>query len=218
MRVWILFIAALAADSDFWSKINDESMSDVMEHSPGFKQMIMSACEMITLGRAGYPKNIPKETVEKLCMKMYPPFANRGKANPGAASQDDDMYNLKAATIAIVAVGMVWYVWSSSAPDEVFQNAPAPTWEINRVAQAPVSPPAHPSPAVAAASQAKPAASPTAAVSPQAAFSPPVAPSPQSTYATSPASKADTSPNAEQVAEIRRARLSRFDSTAPEQS
>ena len=45
---------------------------------------------MITFGRAGYPKNIPRDTVDKLCTKMYPPFANRGKKTAaGAGGQTD---------------------------------------------------------------------------------------------------------------------------------
>jgi hypothetical protein len=207
MRLGFVLIAVASANGDFWSKINDDSMSEVMEHSPGFKQMIMSACEMITLGRAGYPKNIPKETVEKLCTKMYPPFAHRGKPTAGAMSSaiDGDMYNLKAGLIFVVAVGMVWYVWSASAPDEVFQNHPPPTWEINRVAQSPQSSHSQ-SPQ---ASQQKPAVSPVMLPSPASAAS--YSPAAASPAASTPA--VDTSPpSAEQVAELRRARLSRFDS------
>merc|ERR550537_1219416 len=89
---------------------------------------------MITLGRAGYPKNIPRDTVDKLCTKMYPPFANRGKKTAIGTSEPAEFSTVNAAVLVVVTVGMIYYVVSSSTPEEaVFAQSP-PAWEINRLA------------------------------------------------------------------------------------
>ena len=41
VRVCALLVSVLG-NEDFWSKINDESMADVMKHSPGFRQMLQA--------------------------------------------------------------------------------------------------------------------------------------------------------------------------------
>ena len=41
VRVCALLVSVLG-NEDFWSKINDESMADVMKHSPGFRQMLQT--------------------------------------------------------------------------------------------------------------------------------------------------------------------------------
>jgi hypothetical protein len=199
VRICALLVSVLGQE-DFWSKINDDSMAEVMEPSPGFRQMIQSSCEMITLGRAGYPKNIPRDTVDKLCTKMYPPFANRGKKTAIGTSEPAEFSTVNAAVLVVVTVGMIYYVVSSSTPEEAVFAQPPPAWEINRLA----------TDTTTSASEAggfSPSASPA---SPPASMSP---------AACSPASADSvTTPSPEQVMEQRRARLNRFDSQATEQS
>jgi hypothetical protein len=200
-----VFLASVFGNEDFWSKINDESMTEVMEHSPGFKQMIQSTCEMITLGRAGYPKNIPRDTVDKLCTKMYPPYANRGKKMASGVGEPTEFSTMNAAVLVVVTLGMIYYVVSSSTPDEAVLAQPPPAWEINRLARD--------TPTAPAASQVKAAQSPA---HPAGVLSPPAQ------TVSSPASPASpesvATPTADQVLAQRRARLSRFDSQATEQS
>merc|ERR1719424_2541814 len=74
---FVLIALSVAADASFWEMIDDDSIDDVMKNSPGFRQMIVSSCEQITLSKSGYPKNIPKKTVDKLCMRMYPGFGQK---------------------------------------------------------------------------------------------------------------------------------------------
>lgn len=197
----IVLLTMVMGNSDFWSKVNDESIDDVMQNSPGFRQMIQSTCEMITLGRAGYPKNIPKNTVDKLCTKMYPPFANKDKPRAAAAGgkKDGPMSQFNAVIMGVVILGMLAYVWSASAPAEVINSAPPPVWAINKLAQ---DQPQARSPASGAGSPALGASSP-----------------PVLTPSTSPAmavpqspSSPELTPSPQQVLEQRRARLSRFDS------
>lgn len=193
----------VGANDSFWSKVNDDSIDDVMQNSPGFRQMIQSSCEMITLGRAGYPKNIPRETVDKLCLRMYPAYANKDKKQTGSKSPpSEELSQMNTLILGVVIVGIVWYVWSASAPGEVHSAAAPAAWAINQLAQDGNSPP-H-----AASSQpAFPGAGTVPAASAPAASAPVSTPS-------SPAEAApnDISPSVDQVLEQRRARLSRFDS------
>jgi hypothetical protein len=196
----------VAANDSFWSKVNDDSIDDVMQNSPGFRQMIQTSCEMITLGRAGYPKNIPKETVDKLCLKMYPAYANKDKKPTSSNAQKGGLDpNTNQLILGVVIVGIVWYIWSASAPGEVHSAAAPATWAINQLAQDGNKSP----PGAATQQPAFPGAGTVATAAPA-----PVLVSPTSTP-VSPAE--DTSPSQEppsvdQVLEQRRARLSRFDS------
>jgi len=210
VRVCALLVSVLG-NEDFWSKINDESMADVMKHSPGFRQMIQSSCEMITFGRAGYPKNIPRDTVDKLCTKMYPPFANRGKKTAAGAGGQTDFSMVNAAVLVVMTVGMIYYVVSSSTPEESAFAQPPPAWEINRIATntpAPASPPASASPVACS-----PASESFGSVTTQ-----PL----EKVMASSPVSEKSaesvTTPTSEQIMQQRVARLQRFDSSATEQS
>jgi predicted component of type VI protein secretion system len=172
--------------------------------------MIQSSCEMITLGRSGYPKNIPRDTVDKLCMKMYPPFANRGKKTAAGAGGSTDFSMVNAAVLVVMTVGMIYYVVSSSTPEESAFAQPPPAWEINRIATntpAPASPPASASPV---------------ACSPASASAGSVTTQPlEKVMASSPVSESAesvTTPTSEQIMQQRVARLQRFDSSATEQS
>jgi hypothetical protein len=209
LRTLTLMILVVG-EGDFWSKINDDSIEDVMENSPGFKHMIMSSCELITLGRAGYPKNIPRATVDKLCTKMYPPFANKDKPKPAASANRNrvgDLSQLNTVVLGVVIVAVLAYVWSASAPEEVAHAAAPASWAINQLAQDPPAvQPTAPSFPGAGAVASSPAAAPAAA---------PVTASPKSVAPVTPASPSKAeSPSADQVLEQRRKRLERFDSSA----
>merc|ERR1719473_1466056 len=119
--MWVLAVLACTVlaksekNQNFWEGINDDSIEDVMKHSPQFKQMIMTSCEQITLGRAAYPKQIPKDTVDKLCTKMYPPFTQREGAKGGTKKLQMPQ-NMNTIIVGVVALAMVAYVWTASAP------------------------------------------------------------------------------------------------------
>ena len=214
---------AVVGSDDFWSKINDESMESI---HPSFRQMIQSSCEMITLGRAGYPNNIPRETVEKLCMKLYPPFAtfaaNQGKKSGAGTSEPAKFSIVNAAVLVVMILGIISYVVLSSALEKVAIAQPPLAWEINRLASDAPTP---------SASQAQVEPSPTG---PAGVLSSPEerigswrlerrrllasAAAPASLAARSPPSPDASAPLQKQLAELRRARLKRFDSHATEQS
>lgn len=200
----VALLSTLVAANDFWSKVNDESIDDVMQNSPGFRQMIQSSCEMITLGRAGYPKNIPRETVDKLCLKMYPAFANKDQKQTTGSKRkpSEELSQMNTLILGVVIVGIVWYIWSASAPGEVRTAATPQAWAINQLAQDGTSPPA------AATQPAFPGAGTVSA----AAQSPVQTPVQTPVVPVSEAAPQAVSPSADQVLEQRRARLSRFDS------
>ena len=71
---------------------------------------------MITLGRSGYPKNIPRDTVDKLCMKMYPPFANRGKKTAAGAGGSTDFSMVNTAAFM---TGGGWCMYASAKFEKI---------------------------------------------------------------------------------------------------